>query len=161
MEKIKTMAFALFFSITALGQTQDTTQISNDSLGYNRLYCEIIEQGIKYPDIVFAQAILESGHFKSSIFRNNNNLFGMRLARVRQTTAIGKKAGYAVYSDWIMSVQDYKLWQDFIPRKYLTSRKKYLLFIQKNYSHVRGYNSKVLQIIKNFNSRLKTEKCKN
>lgn len=161
MEKIKTMAFALFFSITALGQTQDTTQISNDSLGYHRLYCEIIEQGIKYPDIVFAQAILESGHFKSSIFRNNNNLFGMRLARVRQTTAIGKKSGYAVYSDWIMSVQDYKLWQDFIPRKYLTSRKRYLLFIQKNYSHIRGYNNKVLKIVKNFNSRLKIETCEN
>lgn len=161
MEKIKTMIFVSLLAITALGQTQDTTAISNDKLDYHALYCEIVKQEIKYPDIAFAQAILESGHFKSNIFLNNNNLFGMRLAKARQTTAIGKRKGYAVYDNWVMSVQDYKLWQENSPSKYLTSRKKYLLFIQKTYSHVKGYNSKVLKIVKNFKSRLKTEECEN
>lgn len=33
--------------------------------------------GIKYPSIVKAQAILETGHFKSTLCKNNNNLFGL------------------------------------------------------------------------------------
>lgn len=33
--------------------------------------------GIKYPNIVTAQAILESGNFKSGLFKENNNPFGL------------------------------------------------------------------------------------
>lgn len=33
--------------------------------------------GIKYADIVYAQAILETGHFKSRVCHENNNLFGL------------------------------------------------------------------------------------
>ena len=64
--------------------------------------------GIKYPEIVWAQAILETGHFRSKIFRYNNNMFGMRLARLRKRTAIGKRFGYAIYSSWQESIIDYK-----------------------------------------------------
>ena len=45
------------------------------------------------------------------------NLFGMRLPKARKTTAIGKKRHYAVYKDWISSVEDYKHWQNKIPNK--------------------------------------------
>ena len=73
---------------------------------------EIVKQGIKYPDIAMAQAKIESGHFTSPIFQENNNLFGMKLPSVRQTTAIGKNRGHAKYKTWQDSVKDYKLWQD-------------------------------------------------
>ena len=33
--------------------------------------------GVKYPRIVTAQAILESGYFKSDVFKKHNNPFGM------------------------------------------------------------------------------------
>lgn len=33
--------------------------------------------GVKYPSIVTAQAILESGNFKSEIFKKHNNPFGL------------------------------------------------------------------------------------
>ena len=32
---------------------------------------------IKHPQIVYAQAILETGHFKSNVCLNYNNLFGL------------------------------------------------------------------------------------
>ena len=73
---------------------------------------EINKQGIKYPDIVMAQAKIESGHFTSAIFKENNNLFGMKLPAQRKTTAIGKNRGHAKYETWQDSVKDYKIWQD-------------------------------------------------
>ena len=33
---------------------------------------------VKHPEIVLAQGILETGHFKSNVCINNNNLFGLK-----------------------------------------------------------------------------------
>jgi uncharacterized FlgJ-related protein len=41
------------------------------------------ELNVKFPHIVMAQALLETGNFKSKVFLQNHNLFGMRQARVR------------------------------------------------------------------------------
>jgi hypothetical protein len=62
--------------------------------------------------VVLAQAKWESAHFKSKVFQENNNLFGMKLARQRNTTAVGENRGHAKYDNWQDSVKDYKLWQD-------------------------------------------------
>src|SRR6187402_1570007 len=40
----------------------------------------LLQLNIKFPNIVLAQAELESGHFKSVMFKENNNLFGMKQA---------------------------------------------------------------------------------
>jgi hypothetical protein len=37
---------------------------------------------IKSPEIVFIQALIETGYFKSELFLEANNLFGMRYPRV-------------------------------------------------------------------------------
>jgi flagellum-specific peptidoglycan hydrolase FlgJ len=95
-------------------QTQDqASQLSfAQKFSPQNLQQEIVKQGIKYPDIVMAQAKIESGHFSSPIFKENNNLFGMKLPESRKTTAIGKNRGHAKYNTWQDSVKDYKLWQD-------------------------------------------------
>ena len=41
------------------------------------LYQEIIRNGIQHPRIVLAQAILETGWFRSLLCRNRHNLFGL------------------------------------------------------------------------------------
>ena len=41
------------------------------------LYQEIIRNGIRHPKIVLAQAILETGCFRSPLCRNRHNLFGL------------------------------------------------------------------------------------
>ena len=69
--------------------------------------------GIKHSDIVFKQAILETGHFQSRLFTDDNNVFGMKLAKNRPTTAIGVNGnGSAIYLTWQHSVIDYMIWQN-------------------------------------------------
>lgn len=65
---------------------------------------------IKYPHIALAQAKLESANYSSSIFTENNNLFGMKQARVRVNLAAGTSRGHAYYSTWEDSVLDYAYW---------------------------------------------------
>lgn len=67
---------------------------------------------IEHPEIVKRQIALETGLLTSAICQENNNLFGMKQARVRKTTALGTKRGHAYYSNYIESIKDYKLWQD-------------------------------------------------
>jgi len=45
--------------------------------------------------LITAQAGFETGNFTSVIFKENNNLFGMKLPKVRKTTAIGENRGHA------------------------------------------------------------------
>lgn len=88
-------------------------------LTHKTLYQEIQKYGIKYPDIVFAQAILETGHFTSPLFKESNNLFGMKMPSKRETLAIGKeRRGFAVFNHWSTSINDYLLWQNYILEKH-------------------------------------------
>jgi len=66
---------------------------------------------IKHSNIVLKQAKLETGNFTSKIFADNNNLFGMKEARIRPTTSTGTNLGHATYNNYIDSIKDYKLWQ--------------------------------------------------
>lgn len=59
-----------------------------------------------FPHILYAQAILESGNFKSDIFRSNNNCYGMRNPNRRVTMSIGDQYGYAIYRTWKECVID-------------------------------------------------------
>lgn len=120
-----------------------------DVLTKENLWLTIKQMDILYPEIVFAQAILESGHFQSRNCKNNNNLFGMMMPNVRETVAIGKnKTGYAIYETWTHSVQDYALYQSYTMRRKRMSRSEYLMFIDKKYSESTGYAKKIKQIIK-------------
>ena len=145
MKKIITICLIGIFSIFL----SFTTEI--DKPNYELLWSELKANDVKFPEIVFAQAVLESGHFKSFIFRTNNNLFGMRYPRVRETLATGAKSGYAVFSDWKSSVKDYKLWQErFIKRRGIDTKSEYLTELDKVYSESNGYSAKLKKIIKNF-----------
>ena len=104
------------------------------------------EIGILYPDIVMAQAKIETGHFTSKVFKENNNLFGMRLPRQRSTTAIGEQYKHAQYTSWRQSVIDYKIWQDRVLTK-VKSRKAYLKYLSKYYATDKQYVTLIKQMI--------------
>jgi uncharacterized FlgJ-related protein len=104
------------------------------------------EIGILYPDIVMAQAKIETGHFTSKVFKENNNLFGMRLPRQRSTTAIGEQYNHANYTSWRQSVIDYKLWQDMVLTK-VKGRRAYLRYLHKNYAENKQYVKLIKQMI--------------
>ena len=112
------------------------------------VYEELVRLDVKFPDIVLAQTILESGNFSSKVAKQNNNLFGMRMPKVRQTTAIGQRYGYARYYNWKESVKDYKLWQEALLKKYPNmTRGQYKSYINRIYSTGKNYISKINLII--------------
>lgn len=81
-------------------KTDDITKSENHlpKLTIPSLYKEIIRNGILYPKIVLAQAILETGWFRSSVCRNKHNLFGLTNPRT------GK---YYEFNHWTESVRAY------------------------------------------------------
>jgi len=84
---------------------------------------------------ITAQAGHETGDFKSRIFKENNNCFGMKLARVRKTTATGEKYGHATYTDLKSCIDDFYLYYNgFKYLKQYASLKEYIAAIKK-----RGY----------------------
>jgi len=135
----------------AIGGMYESTVVqlssSDRRLSYKELYSKIKELNISNPDIVMSQAIVETGHFKSSIFIENNNLFGMKEAKNRPTTAIGQNNGHAVYENWEQSVMDYALYQS----KYLSrfSEKEYLEYIKQNYAEDGRYVDTLLKVKNN------------
>lgn len=99
------------------------------------------DMNVKHPDIVYAQARLETGNFTSKIFRTNNNLFGFKVARQRPTVCIGMLSGHASYDSWQMSVIDYALWQSkHCPR---LTHDQYIEYLRANYAEDTNYIKKL------------------
>ena len=92
--------------------------------------------GIKHPDIVYAQAILETGYFKSSVCQNSNNLFGLYDSKV------GK---YYRFKHWTESVIAYK---NYIQNKYKSDSSYYEFLESINYAEDPHYIKKLKTIIK-------------
>lgn len=117
-------------------------------LTLENLYKRILKSGIEFPDIAFAQAILESGYFKSKISKSNSNIFGMKMPKKRPTTAKGEKRGFSFYETWHDSVDDYKLYQERILKRGNITRTEYLEKLNRNYSSNSSYSIKIKAIIK-------------
>lgn len=155
MKKLKIILIILFFSCRVFGQ--DTTSIEKpdtllvkktNHLTDKSLYRTIVDKGIKYPEIAFSQALFESAHFKSNLYRINKNLYGMTITQKRPTNAVGRRHGYLVYNDWTDSVEDYKTWQDNLPDNVLQSRQSYYHYLQRTYSETHTYTKKIKGIVK-------------
>ena len=111
---------------------------------------ELKRLNVRFPHIVLAQAILETGYYESRIYNENNNLFGMKQARARPTTALGTQLGHAYYNDWKESVVDYALYQAAYLNK-LRTEKKYLSYLDRNYAEAKNYDKALVQIIEREN----------
>lgn len=103
------------------------------------------KMSVSYPDIVYAQALLETGHFSSSIFVENNNLFGMKKAYRRPTTCIAVKNGHAQYETWQDSVIDYLIYQR-IYLKQVKTEDEYLSYLANYYAEDPLYADKIRKL---------------
>lgn len=72
----------------------------------------LLDLGIEFPEVVVAQIMLETAYLSSDIYRNNNNLFGMKYNERGYATGIRK--GHAAYPNKVASIKDYKEWQDMV-----------------------------------------------
>lgn len=119
---------------------------TNDDFTKEKFLKEIEKYSFKYPDIVIAQAMLESSHFKSPVFIENNNMFGMREAKIRISTSKGTNLNHAYYDTWKDCIADRALYE----AQYLSklSREEYLTYLDKVYAEGKGYSRLIKKIIK-------------
>lgn len=104
-------------------------------LTIQNLIAEIEKNGIKYPKIVLAQAILETGWFKSPVCRNKHNLFGLTNPRT------GK---YYEFNHWTESVRAY-----YSKVQYRYKGGNYLLWLKKiGYAEDPGYIRAVIRVLR-------------
>ena len=118
-------------------KTDDITKSENHlpELTIPSLYKEIIRNGILYPKIVLAQAILETGWFRSSVCRNKHNLFGLT------NTRTGK---YYEFNHWTESVRAY-----YTKVQYKYKGGNYLLWLDEiGYAEDPNYLVEIISILK-------------
>ena len=99
---------------------------------------------IKYPDVVLAQAMLESGHFTDKKAIERNNYLGMMHSNRGYSKSMYKKQ--AKYNSWKESLHDYKEWQ----YKYcwnIKSSEEYLVYLQKYYAEDDYYRRRLQSIL--------------
>jgi flagellum-specific peptidoglycan hydrolase FlgJ len=105
---------------------------------------------VKYPHIVLAQSILETGHYSSTIFKTNHNLFGMKEARRRVKTAKGTQLNHAYYENWKESVYDYAFYQcRYMGR--IDSEDEYYQALDASYAEANQYSTLLKQIVEREN----------
>lgn len=102
---------------------------------------------IQHPDIVYAQAVLETGYFKSNLYLENNNLFGLYDSKNNE---------YFKFDHWSKSVLGYI---NSIQYKYdSTYNNNYYDFLHNlGYAEDPDYNTK-LKIIVNKNDKTRSTK---
>lgn len=91
--------------------------------------------GVKHPNIVYAQAVLETGNFKSDLCINDNNLFGLYNSR---------KKRYYTFDHWTESVEAYI---DFIQCKYKPPNDYYQFLKDLPYAEDKEYINKLKRIV--------------
>ena len=116
--------------IVSVKWRQDHFKLSEENL-----YNELIAQGVDFPEIVTAQALLETGHFKSYACLQQNNLFGLR----------DNKGKYMSFPHWTDAVAAYK---KYIQRYNHPVPEDYYAYLQElGYAEDPQYINKLKQIV--------------
>jgi hypothetical protein len=95
-----------------------------------RVFEAICAAGIRHPEIVMRQALLETGNLRHPMLMSRNNLFGFRMR------------AYLRFDNWQDSVAYYKRWQD---RHYTDSSENYFRFLDRIRYASPGYQAYVMQ----------------
>lgn len=112
----------------------------NYVLNAENVYREIMRNNIKFSDVVLKQSLLETGHYTSYNCLERHNIFGM---------CGGKKTsdnihGYAIYNNWMESVEAYSVWQN---KRMTDSVTDYFQFLTDwNYAESEEYERKLKSI---------------
>jgi hypothetical protein len=154
---LTTSLITIFVMVTKVNDvrfiTEETKQIiikQEQEFTPEKLKAYILELNIRFPHIVYAQALLESGEFKSHIFKENNNLFGFKVAKLRPTTNLGENRGHPYYSSWRDCVVDYGFYSAAY-LKDIRTEDEYFQYLGQNYAEDPNYVSKLKKIVNELN----------
>ena len=103
---------------------------------------KIKQLNLNYPHIVYAQAMLESGNFTSKIFKENNNMFGMKQARVRINLAKSTQYNHAYFETWEDCLLDFAFHRATYFSK-LKTEQDYYNYLGKYYAEDPSYIGKL------------------
>lgn len=128
-----------------------TTVVAIDSSKLDRelLVSYILKKNIQHPEVAYA-IVRQESNMCSNLFKTNNNLFGMRHPRVRPNKSLGDKKGFAHFESWQHSVEDYKLYVEFVGGHKMT-RAQYLSHIDRSYAHA-GYSTYISKFFDEFHT---------
>ena len=114
------------------------------------IYSYLIEIGFyfKQAQYITAQAAFETANFTSQVYKENNNLFGMKDASQRPNKQNGLKNGYGYYNDIYESLKDFALYYKYYKysvvyeslKDYVTSLKKNGYFTATEKEYYNGVN---------------------
>ena len=110
----------------------NNVRVDNKELTIENLYAALKKHGIKYPKIVLAQAILETGYFRSRVCNEHNNLFGLRHSK-----------GYYSFDHWEESVIAYR---DKVQYRHRDGEGYYFFLKRIGYASAPDYINKVREI---------------
>jgi Muramidase (flagellum-specific) len=109
------------------------------------VYQYILDINLAHPDLVFRQACIESGNFGSRLFREHNNMFGMKIATKRPTLGKIKSESsmreYSYYENWRESIVDYALYQAWSARG--LNEEDYIAHLGRSYAEDSLYTKKL------------------
>ncbi len=126
-----------FTSLSDIADTYKEKKLTPTELAH-----AIKDMGIQHPELVYRQAMLETGNLTSKLVRKQNNLFGMKMPRQRFTFANGKgKRNYAKYTSWAHSVADYRVYQG---DKIIDNYNSFL--IKRKYSETKDYVKRLMKV---------------
>lgn len=124
--------------------TSDTIQVENtwidtvcfkDKHPSESLMDALLYYEVKHPEIVYAQAILETGHFKSNLCINHNNLFGLYNSR---------KQEFYTFNHWTDSIEAYI---KYIQYRYIPPNDYYEFLDNIGYAEDPNYINKLKKIV--------------
>lgn len=135
--------------VTSLTETPVTEQAwldilrkSDFSVENLHRYLELREAPSRFT--IISQFALETGWFNSRLFKDGNNLAGMKVPSRRETTATGSVYGYASYNHWTDSVDDFLLWLE-----YHSLGENYVEYLKRgSYAEDPHYYQKIMNIRK-------------
>lgn len=122
--------------------------VTNESFTKEKFFEEIERSNFAYPEIIKAQALIESQHFSSPVWKENNNALGMRLPQQRFTLAVGDNLKHAVYNTWKDCIKDRLIYEAL----YLNNltKEQYFVYLDKVYARAGAtrYSDLIKTIIK-------------
>jgi hypothetical protein len=125
--------------------------ITNESFTKQKFFEEVDNSNFNFPDIIKAQALIESEHFSSPVWKENNNALGMRLPNTRFTVATGDNLGHATYRTWKDCIKDRLIYEAL----YLNdlTKDQYFKYLDKVYARAgaTAYSDLIKTVIKQKN----------